>query len=496
MFSSIRDDEGKFIAIHLGVSNIDDMLSKLATKSVDKSSLINSISITHGDIITFVNDLAIKSIIPKRYMIPDSIVSEVDVKKTLFDQTFYNDGVMYITDDYIPVIMPVKPQTSCKTKVLTDYMAQSYQKVGSKVLNPNSALNIKDPGLYGIISKHLPEFINFITWSKMNDIMRSIRSSADFDVNMSASLAIVKKNDSSVMDLVYVLEQSKDIDFVISDKKGTASISLKLPTDSKDIFKSPQSTTYIQDTTANIEAFRKGTVETLRKSIKATEERAKKIAAFGMQEGIAFSRDCLSKGWEIKKVGDRDCFVYPKKVFVTHVVKQDDNGKLVNFALPENCQDKLYVYDLTVPIDTTMKGMTMGGVTARGLHPHRSTTGRGWYDSIFNKKSLDALSNVCIGDMQGKPITELNKLIETFGGVYYNSMLAGGIERELMYTLFGRSSLKDYINSGHLDTSSTTSEHFDKVKEYVSPFLEISGDLNHSKKKDTHKGSTIFSRKR
>jgi len=121
-------------------------------------------------------------------------------------------------------------------------------------------------------------------------------------------------------------------------------------------------------------------------------------------------------GWTVTKEEDgRFILEYPQKVYAEAVAVEKrrllpDSGdtSLVILKLPEDLRKKLYVSSIRVVVNKTISG-----VTALGHHPHR----------LSRPKNTQA--GLCVGDLDGKPISNIVKLPEALKTVYYQSMYSG-----------------------------------------------------------------------
>lgn len=469
--------------LSVGMGDIERMIQSLmGSKTWDAAVIKNMLSPTHGDVITFVNDMVNKGYLGKRYYISDARAGSIVSTQYLFSQSFLDDNTIYITDSYNSALMS-KPREDSTTYLLVKHFADSFDSVSTSVLNPNSSLVIQTPGLYGIISKHLPEFINYLTWSKTNEIMRHVRSKGGSDIEASSTFTILKQNNSVVMDMIYLLNEKKPLDFTISDKKTGATVVLQVPESNANAFSPPQNKSYITDITSNITAYRAGTVDTVRRAIEAINSRISNNMSKGVQEGLRLAQTCLQQGWVLESVNGVDCLVYHDKVYVNHVVNDNSSTGIKHFNLPDECVYSLYMYDITVPITPVMIGLDSSGVKARGIHPHRVAAGS--YSSDL--ENITALNRVCIGDLNGHPISDIGKLIDSFKGAYETSM-AGGLASSMISTLFDSAEITSYLESTNYST-----ENREKVRSYCEAFLNNKGVFTKAETKSVFKAGHIFS---
>jgi len=238
---------------------------------------------------------------------------------------------------------------------------------------------------------------------------------------------------------------------------------------------------YYEEMLNNLAAHRAGTVGALTTAIKSADDRIRRSMSVGVKTGLQLSTTLQKQGWEIKTVSNMECFVYPKKVFVTTVVGNDRK----RYPFPEDCKEIMYLYDITVPIEASLYGLSNSnlGVKARGFHPHRGSGSDSAYSDLSHVKDLN---RVCIGDLDGKPIEKIVDLIDTLSGAYQPSMM-GNMASRCVTCLFG--------SDISVMTTDRKTDEVKKTMEYVEPIIKNKGAFKNIKAvKDDPKDSAIESK--
>lgn len=125
-------------------------------------------------------------------------------------------------------------------------------------------------------------------------------------------------------------------------------------------------------------------------------------------------------GWKIVVSDGVTYFEYPKKIVVEKII-----GPLGNVhKIPKDILGLLYLGKLRVPVE-----MTITKAYGTGMHPHR----RGSL-SDTDMSTSKQWSEVCIGDMMGQPIDNLNGMIDMFKAAHFMSMY-GGITSAVVHIL-------------------------------------------------------------
>jgi hypothetical protein len=465
VYSAVKNND--YIVLSISPNNIFNMLRHIGKCDIGFDEFARFVTPKNSDIIAFVNDLAIKGKIAHKYMI-SSDLEEYHPNDYLWHQSKYVNGVcnVFIKDTYDDVLMGSErdgvAQNCPGTKKLAEYYISAYDNTQKKVLNQNSLYIRSGGGIYSIIERNIPDFIVYLSWVKLNDALKYLKSkNPESNVDLVSSFEIFQKTDGTVFDIVRKLKESKDTSFYMVDGKTGTKIKMNVDSNIPEVQSDVTESYYYNEFVNNMAAYRAGTVGSITAAIKSADDRLKRSMSAGIRNGLQLASTLYKQGWEQRTVNGVECFVYPKKVYVTTVA--DSYQK--RFTVPEECRELLYVYDITVPIDSTLYGLSNGnlGVKARGFHPHRSSSSESYYTEEAHTKDLN---RVCIGDLDGKPIEKITDLIETLSGAYAPSM-NGGMAARCIDCFFG--------NDLKVMSSSATSADIKKTLEYLAPIIKNKG---------------------
>jgi hypothetical protein len=503
VYSAVKNND--YIVLSVSPSNIFNMLKHIGKCEIGFDEFSRIVTPKNSDIISFVNDLVIKGRIANKYMVSLNL-EEYHLNDFIWHQNKYVNNIcnVFIKDTYDDVLMGGErdgfAQDCPGTRKLAETYTSAYDTTQKKVLNQNSLYIRSGGGIFSIIERNMSDFIIYLSWVKLNDALKYIKSkSPDTNIDLSSSFEIFQKTDGTVFDIVRKLKESKDTSFYMLDGKTGTKIKMSVDSNIPEVQSDVTETYYYNEFVNNMTAFRAGTVGSITTAIKSADDRLKRSMSAGIRNGLQLAATLYKQGWEQRTVNGVECFVYPKKVFVTTVA--DSYHK--RFTVPEECRELLYVYDITVPIDSTLYGLSNSnlGVKARGFHPHRSSSSESYYTEEAHTKDLN---KVCIGDLDGKPIEKITELIETLSGAYAPSM-NGGMAARCIDCFFG-SDLK-------VMSSDVKSTDVKKTLEYLAPIiknkgvfnkaiaklsktkhpLSIDGDDTEPKMKSSSKSSSIFS---
>jgi hypothetical protein len=356
------------------------------------------------------------------------------------------------------------------TKKLVEYYKNSYDVSQLKVLNKNSMMVRDGGGIYSLLERNIAEFITYLTWVKINEVLRFVKSKfPEVNVDLGSSFEVVERTDGAIFDIVRKLKESKDSSFYMLDGKTGNKIKMSIDSSVPEVNTDLTAEYYHNEFLSNMASYRAGTVDSITGAIKSADERIRRSMSVGVKTGMQLSRSLIKQGWVLEEVNGLDCFVYPKKVFVKSVVGGTDrSGNMKRYTFPEECCDILYIYDITVPIDSVLHGLSDSvlGVKARGFHPHRSSGSSLPYGDL---DSVTDLNKVCIGDLDGKPIEKIDALIESLSSAYQPSMIGNSASR-CVSSLFGENF------SGPI--TSDSSKELKKMVKYVDAFIKNKGILN------------------
>jgi len=470
VFSIVRGDDHLILSVN--TENISRMVNQIAKSSIDSSELQKIMTPKNIDIISFVNDLAIKSKVAPKYVI-SSDVENYHPHDYIYHQFKYNNGIcnIVIKDRYDEVLMGEYTEDCPGTKKLVEYYKNSYDTSQLKVLNKNSMMVRGGGGVYSLIERNVAEFTVYLTWVKINEVLRFVKAKyPESNVDLGSSFEVVERTDGAIFDIVRKLKESKDSSFYMLDGKTGNKIKMSVDSSVPEVHSDLTAEYYHDEFLRNMASYRAGTVDSITGAIKSADERIRRSMSVGIKTGMQLSRSLIKQGWVLEEVNGLDCFVYPNKVYVKAVVGgRTDSGSPKHYTFPEECCDIMYVYDITVPIDASLHGLsdTILGVKARGFHPHRSS---GTSTSFGDLDSVTDLNKVCIGDLDGRPIEKIPALIEALANAYQPSMI-GNTASRCVNTLFGES-------FGISPSDSNLSKEQKKMLEYVEPFIKNKGILN------------------
>jgi len=476
LYSIVRGED--HLVLTVNTENIDRMIKQIAKSGIDQSELIKIVTPKNIDIISFVNDLAVKNKIAPKYVISTDI-DEYHPNDYIFHQCRYNNGIcnIIIKDRYDEVLM--NDGEDCPgTKRIIEYYKNSYDTSQLKVLNKNSMMVRGGGGIYSLLERNIAEFIVYLSWVKINEVMRSIKSKyPEVNVDLGSSFEIVERTDGAVFDIVRKLKESKDSSFYMLDGKTGNKIKMLIDSSIPEVQSDLTAEYYNEEFVRNMASYRAGTVDAITGAIKSADERIRRSMSIGVKTGIQLSRTLMKQGWIIDEVNGLDCFIYPEKVYVKSVV----GGKeMKRYMFPEECCDVLYLYDITVPIDASLHGLNerILGVKARGFHPHRSSGSNNYYGDLDHITDLNV---VCIGDLEGKPIEKISLLIESLSSAYQPSMMGNAASKCVSGLFDGNYSVM---------STDTTSKEVKKLLSYIDPFIKNKGVLTKTSSKFVTPSST------
>jgi hypothetical protein len=455
------------LVLSINTENVDRMVKQIAKSSIDASELVKILTPKNIDIISFVNDLAVKNKVAPKYVISTDIES-YHPNDFIYHQCKYNNNIcnVILADRYNEVLMSDYTEDCPGTKKLVEYYKNSYNTSQLKVLNKNSMMVRGGGGIYSLIERNIAEFIVYLSWVKINDVLRLVKSKyPESNVDLGSSFEIVERADGAVFDIVRKLKESKDTSFFMLDGKTGNKIKMSIDMSVPEVHSDLTAEYYNEEFLRNMASYRAGTVDAITGAIKSADDRIRKSMSVGIKTGMQLSRSLIKQGWVMEEVSGMECFVYPNKVYINSVVGGKDMKK---YMFPEECRDVLYVYDITVPIDATLHGLNDRtlGVKARGFHPHRGSGASNYYGDLDHTTDLNV---VCIGDLDGKPIEKMPLLIEALSTAYSPSMM-GNAASKCVSSLFG----SDY----GVMSSDTSSKEVKKLLAYIDPFIKNKGVLN------------------
>lgn len=464
MFSIVRGDDHLILSVN--TENVDRMIRQIAGSSIDSNDLMKVMTPKNIDIISFVNDLAIKNKVAPKYVISDDIES-YHPNDYIYHQCKYNNSTcnIIIKDMYDEVLMSEYTEDCPGTKKIVEFYRNAYDTSQLKVLNKNSMMVRGGGGIYSLIERNVAEFIVYLSWVKINEVMRSIKSKfPEVNVNLGSSFEVIERSDGAVFDIVRKLKESKDTAFFMLDGKTGNKIKMNIDSSVPEVHSDLTPDYYHEEFIKNMASYRAGTVDSITGAIKSADDRIRRSMSVGVKTGLQLSRTLLKQGWVLEEVSGMDCFVYPEKVYIRTVVGGKD---MKRYTMPEECTNSLYLYDITVPIDSVLHGLNdrVFGVKARGFHPHRASGGSNYYNDLDHVTDLNV---VCIGELEGKPIEKISALIESLSSAYQPSMMGNAASR-CITCLFG----SDY----GVMSSETSSIEVKKTMEYVKPFMDNKGIL-------------------
>jgi hypothetical protein len=499
VYSAVKNND--YIILSISPSHIVNMMKHIGKTEIGNDDIAKLFTPKNIDIISFVNDLAIKNKIASKYMITTDI-DTYHPHEYIWHQSKYNNGIcnVIIKDAYDVTSMGDPRDTGAEecpgTKKLADMYISAYDNTQKKVLNQNSLYIRSGGGIFSIIERNLSDFVTYLSWVKLNDAMKFLKmKNPEVNTDLASSFEIIQKTDSTVFDIVRSLKESKDSSFFMVDGKTGTKIKMMVDSNIPEVQSDVTEKYYHDEFMNNIAAFRAGTVGSVTAAIKSADERIKRSMSVGVSTGLQLATALQKQGWVQKTVGGRECFVYPGRVNVTTFV--DNSHK--RYTLPEECQEIMYLYDITVPINPCIYGISSDAdcVKARGFHPHRAGSGGGnAYGELTHVKDLNRL---CIGDLDGKPIEKIVNLIDALSGAYEPSMM-GNMASRCINCLTG------YDIAGAM-SSDTKSPDVKKMLDYIDPILKNRGFTKKAKsttdttiktgetktKKTPAKGATIFS---
>lgn len=471
MYSAIKSDN--YILLSVNAAKLHDMFKRIGKCDLGSDEFYRILTPKNIDIISFVNDLAVKNKIALKYMIMDNL-ELYHPNDYIWHQNKYANGMcnIIIKDTFDELLMGgMDYSEECPgTKKIADTYISAYDTTQKKILNKSSLYIRSGGGIYSIIERNLSDFITYLSWVKINDVIKFIKSkNPEFNTDLAASYEIIQSTDGVAFDIIRILKENKDASFFMLDGKTGTKIKMQVDGAVPDVKTGMDEAYYHNEFTQNIAAYRAGTVGSLTSAIKSADDRLKRSMSTGVKTGLQLSMSLQKQGWEVKTIGNMDCFVYPNKVYVTTVVGND--GK--RYPVPEDCREVMYLYDITVPIDSSLHGLgnEKMGVKARGFHPHRGASGGDAYHELSHATDLN---RVCIGDLDGKPIEKIANLIDALAGAYQPSMM-GNMAARCVGCLFGG----DISVMG----SESKASEVKKTMEYIDPIIKNKGAFKGGKVK-------------
>ena len=491
MYSAVRSEN--MVVVSIDSQNVYKMAQQLMkSTSIDKSRIQSILVPKNSDIICFINDLVVKNKIGSKYVITGNF-DNYHPDDNIYHQNRYSGDQcnIFIKDSYDEMLMGGE---ACPgTLALGEFYKNAYAQVSSTILNKNSLFARSAGGFYSIVERNVAEFTIYLSWTKMNEVMKYLRSFNTGDnFDLASSFELVERTDGITFDIVRRLKESKDSSFFMLDGKTGQKIKMMVDGTIPDATSELTADFYHQEFMNNLAAYRNGTVGTITSAIKSVDERIQRSMSIGVKTGMSLSASLVKQGWSIEVVDGAECFVYHDKIYANSVVG-DNNSGTKRYLFPKECENLLYLYDITVPIDNVMRsGISVSennkGVRAKGFFPHRSSGSGDVWDEL---KTVKSLGRICIGDLDGKPIEKIVNLLDALSGVYKPSMM-GNLPARCVSVLFG--------GDIGVMSSSATKENIEKVKEYIKPFIDNKGIFNkiasstkESKAKAEEKGARMGS---
>jgi hypothetical protein len=474
VYSAVRSD--KMVVLSVDITNLHNMLSQLTGGSVDLQAVMRLALPTNQDIITLVNDLALKSKIGPRYIINTDFAKYHPADHIFHQNKTMEHGyqaIVYIKDEFDDILM--SGGEDCPgTRELVAYYKNAYKSLTSEILNKNSLFVRGDSGIFSVIERNLAEFITYLSWSKMNEIIKYAKSTKpDANFDLASSYELFEKSNGVVFDIVRTLKEHKDSSFYLLDGKSGSKIKVVVDGGVPDTTNDEIAAYYHSEFIRNTKAYRAGSMQVLEKAVKNANERIRKSMSVGVKTGMVLSRTLMKQGWEMKEVDGVDCFVYPNTLYINSAI---GGAGMKKYIFPDECHNLLYLYDITVPIDSVLvSGLSTSdprrGVRARGLSPHRASGGSG--DVISDLNHASDLTKVCIGDLDGKPIESIVDMLDALSVAYEPSMM-GNLPTRCIMLLFGR-------DVEIMSSSASDADHKATVK-FLQPFVKNKGSALKPKK--------------
>jgi len=466
VYSIVKNTD--YLVLSISLENVQRMVRQIARTDIDTSELVKIIVPKNIDIISFVNDLALKSKVAPKYIISGNI-DTYHPQDGIYHQTRFNNGIcnIIIKDTYDDVMMGGSSGTGSEdcpgTKNIVNFYKNSYDAAQLRVLNADSTfVRGGGGGIFSVLERNIAEFIVYLSYSKTNDILRIIKSrNPNVNVDLASSFEVVERTDGSMFDIVRKFRENKDTNFFLRDGKTGTEIKMTMDPNIPEMKSDTTAEYYHEEMMRNLASYRAGTADTLLGAIRSADDRIKRSMSVGVKTGMVLAKNLLKDGWKIEEVNGVDCFVHPDKVYVTSVVGNDGR----KYSFPEECKDIMYLYDITVPIDACLHGLNNNriGVKAKGFHPHRSSGASNYYNDL---EHTDELQVVCIGDLDGKPIENIVNLVDTLSCANRRSMMGNAASR-CISTFFG----EEYA----VMSSDAKSKEVKKIMEYIKPFLDNKG---------------------
>jgi hypothetical protein len=484
VYSVVRSDN--MVVLSVDSSNVNRMAQQLMkTTSIDKGKIHSILVPKNIDIICFINDLVLKNKVGSKYLISGKLESFHPDDYIFHQSKMSGDQCnIFIKDTFDEMLMGGE---ACPgTLALVEFYKNAYAQVSSTILNKNSLFARSAGGFYSIIERNMAEFVVYLSWTKLNEVIkyfRSFNTGENFD--LASTFELVERTDGIAFDIVRRLKESKDSSFFMLDGKTGSKIKMMVDGTIPDATSELTAEFYHNEFLNNLSAYRNGTVNTLTNAIKSVDERIQRSMSSGIKTGMQLSASLIKQGWVIEVVDGAECFVYHDKVYANSVV---GGSNMKRYTFPKECENLLYLYDITVPIETVMRsGIAVSennkGVRARGFFPHRSAGSVDVYEEVKAHKNL---GRMCIGDLDNKPIEKIVNLLDAFSCVYQPSMM-GNLPSKCISSLFG--------NDISVMSSGASKENIEKAKEYIKPFIDNKGILNKltASKKASESGARMSS---
>ena len=230
-------------------------------------------------------------------------------------------------------------------------------------------------------------------------ITRNLISSDSPMMVKSAVLDEIVVKGPESLDIYAIAERCKAMSIKIVSPNGdddeAMELAVSLPTIKKP--STPQTTKNI--IIDNIKPFQQAIKFGYEKRFSTLETRYENTKKIALKEGFKMAMKYVNEGWCIVEKNGREYFNYPGRINATEI----HTGGVI-YDIPKPLIGEIWVDDLHVPMDETI-----GACQGRGFNCHLQNNSHAGYPT-----ALEELNGMCIGDLSGRPISDVGLFVEMY----------------------------------------------------------------------------------
>lgn len=169
--------------------------------------------------------------------------------------------------------------------------------------------------------------------------------------------------------------------------------------------------TFMNHTVKSVTSDIRARIKSLKTNIKSIGERE---YSRGYSAGVN-ALNSLPDGWHVGSIPGKvdKYFIWSGELHPTYI-----NYRSIMYKLPQEISELMFITDIAVPI-----GEKLSDVLGRGVFPHIS--GYSEFKSVNHVREHGTWHSTCIGDLSGKPFSQIVDLIPQMDVIYYHSMFGG-----------------------------------------------------------------------